>query len=334
MHRNALTKAKRISDRAHAVYGKANSPEWARGTGLGANAARSMYVFRTFTHNYLLTMLDLAGGNANAKKAALWMATSGAVLGGAAASVLFNAACRVLGLVGFDDADEWLYRWIEEHLGDRAEMIARHGLPGLAGITIKGSLEIDLASMPTSIMDFLGAPGSIVTDAAEGFRYLTKGEIQKGFEKALPLGASRMVQAVREATEGVTSRTNVPLFFGNEKVRLTPIEAAWKFFSFTPSRTAMIREKQWAEKEREQKYRDDRTDIYSRIRDYFNQPPAKRTPEKWAKILEDIREYNMRARKWNISPIRAQDVRNAARKTTRPPKKERLRGMVPAQLRQ
>ena len=177
-------------------------------------------------------------------------------------------------------------------------------------------------------MDIFGAPGSIITDMGEGVRYLTKGEIMKGFERAVPNAFAGPVRAIRESTEGVTSKSNVPLFYGTEKVKFSPWEAALKALSFTPARTTMIREKQWGEKKRERVYSENRTDIYARIREFFNQPPRKRSRDKWADILEDIRRYNMKA--WKIegmTQIRRQDIITAARKSQKPPKKERIRAM-------
>ncbi|MBW2094198.1 MAG: hypothetical protein JRI80_04850 [Deltaproteobacteria bacterium] len=80
-----LSLAKRISDQAHATYGKANYPALARGQHLTAHAMKSFYVFRTFSHNYLLTMKDLWGSGWKPRhgKAFLYMALAPAALAGA-----------------------------------------------------------------------------------------------------------------------------------------------------------------------------------------------------------------------------------------------------------
>jgi hypothetical protein len=337
-----LMQAKAISDSANGVYTQANLPSWARGSGVFANAARSFYVFRTYTHTYLVTMLDLlgkggyagkeawSGENANAKMAALWMATAGAIFAGAGSSILYSAVMAALGLVRDDDPEERLYAWILDHFGAFGEQVARYGLAGAAGVNIKGSLQISIGDMPSNIFELLGAPGSIVTNAAEGLNTIRQGDFLKGMEKLAPYAVAGPLKAYRESTEGFTSKSNAPLFYGDEQVRLTPLETALRSLSFQPARPSGIREKQWNETKQEQRFSNQRTEIYRRIRDFWNQPPEERTKEKWMEILVRIQEYNE-----TVSALPRRDIPRitresliAARKSTlRPPKKERLRAV-------
>jgi hypothetical protein len=62
-HRKAIDLARHVSDQAHGTYGKVNYPFMARGSNPAAQLIKSFYVFRTFAHNYLLTMKDLWGHN-------------------------------------------------------------------------------------------------------------------------------------------------------------------------------------------------------------------------------------------------------------------------------
>lgn len=318
----AMGLAKKVSDKAHGVYGKATLPYAAQGKGPGQTMLRAAYTFQKFSHNYLLTMLDM--GVSKGEWAALsHMLLAPAVLAGAGASVatpIIAALAKALG--GGDDPEEDFYKWANKAFGGGEWM--RHGLAGLggAGVNLKGSLQINFA-VPTTLNELLGAPAGVFTDEYRGIQDITKGDVAKGFEKVLPTGISAPIKALREYNEGVTTGSNMPIYYGAEPLKGTGADAVMRFFSFNPSNLSAKREQQWREKRVAQDYSAMRTEIYGRIRRYYL--GSTRTRADWAEILAMVKEYNVRAAQRGLPLITPAKIKGAVKRMHRAPKRERER---------
>ena len=136
-----------------------------------------------------------------------------------------------------------------------------------------------------------------------------------------------MIKAFRERNEGVTTRTNSPVFYGKEPLRLTPAEAFYRTLSFNPARVAGIREKQWKERRIEYDYRARRRDIYAKLKRFYLKPAKERSKIEYARIVAEIREYNERARRagQSIPVITSSSIKSNIRRAFRPSKRERER---------
>jgi hypothetical protein len=138
-----------------------------------------------------------------------------AIIGGLGASVgtsVIAGIAKALGFGGDDPEEEW-YKYAEEEFG--AGNWLRHGVFGLGGygVNLKGSLSIGLKSF-SSLENILGAPYAVPSNIVKGIGLAAKGEFAKGAEKALPLALSTPIRGIREATKGVTTGSNVPVFYG------------------------------------------------------------------------------------------------------------------------
>jgi len=325
----ALDKAKEVSDKAHGVYSKANIPHWARGANPAAQTARMYYMFKTFAHNYLLTMQSMGFTS----KESLYMMISPAILGGATASVLSPILVAFGKAAGLDDPEEDFYEWAAETFGDAGEAYARFGMAGLGGhgISLKGSLEIGYFDIPTTIGDWAGAPGSVVGDFIGGAKEISRGNISKGAERILPLAIGSGLKARREYVEGATTRNNTPIFYGNQQIKNTIPQAVLRAFSFNPAGIARKKEKKWNESRVISKYATWKRDIRSSMKKFMLSPPSKRSKDKWGDILMDIRDYNDRVRdpklaRMGIKPINIRKtITSIKRRSFRPPKRERMR---------
>jgi len=309
-HEAALAKAKDISDKAHGIYHKANYPHWARGANVAAQAARSFYVFKTFTHNYMLTMIEL-GFNKKQRAAALWMAVSPAFIAGTGASVLTPIAAPLLGQLANavawalgkeyepDDPEEDFYNAIEEHWGEEAANWFRLGVVGLGGrgVSVKGSLSINigLGDLPTRTVDLLGAPGSVFKDVLYGLDDLRRGNILKGVEKISPLAVAGVAKGYREYTRGVTTRTDTPIYYEGKPLKVDFIEAMLRAASFNPARIAIKREILWRQGIVDRKYTKMREEINSAYKRHFALPARKQTRTRMQEIDEERDAYNARA---------------------------------------
>lgn len=317
--------AKQVSDNSHGVYNKGNYPYIALGGNPAAHIARMMYVFQRFSHTYLLNMKRL-GFDEKDYVALAHMVVAPAVLAGAGASVLAPVIGAILKAFGIDDPEEKVYGQIGEIFGDTGETASRYGLAGLAGFSIKGSLALGVGAIPTSVKDVLGAPGSVISDIfIDGIPMAAKGDVAKGFEKMLPTGFGNMIRAYRESTEGLTTGSNRPVFYGNEQVKTRSFETILRAVSLYPQRIATIREKQYKEYQTESKYQEKRTDIYARIKKFYLSDD--RDPETWLDILAEIEVYNEKIRnlKTYVSPITPKSIKTNLKTSFKPSRKERGR---------
>jgi hypothetical protein len=188
-------------------------------------------------------------------------------------------------------------------------------------------LEMGFA-MPTTVAELFGAPGSLVTDVVDSARAFGKGEVSKGFEKALPTGMGTMLKAGREQREGVTTGGYSPVWYGEEPLKTTGGGSVARFFGFNPSVTSGVREKLWSEKRIEQKYAGERKRINDRIRRLVLQNGGRIPREDMDEIRGEVARYNERARGLavpGVPLIKASTIRQAIRSAKRPPRKERLR---------
>lgn len=299
----AANLAKHISDRSHGIYKKTSRPYLALGKNPFAQVAKMFYVFSKFPHNYLQTMYDL-GFKKKDRVALMYMALSPAVLAGAGALALPPGVAsgfmyvigQILAALGDDrpeEGEERVYAWLEENLGTMTSDFARFGLVGLAGVNIKGSLKIgDIDSVPTTIWDMVGAPGSVVLDVYQGGRDIVKGDVYRGVEKIMPGGIRGPMAAIREYREGVTTSRNVPRLYRGEPMQPSFSDTVIRALTFNASNISKKKEQKWADEKVIAKYRDERAAIYSKLRAYYRIPEERRDYDRYASIMEDIREHN------------------------------------------
>ena len=333
-----LKQAKEMSDKAHGIYGKTNLPSWARGTSVGAQALRAFYVFKPYGHNYMQELYNI-GFNQRDMKGFAWMLLSPMILAGPTATVAWNlmpaavrAVCAVFGLEPPDDPEEALYRWVEDEFGGYAGRVSRYGAIGLAGINIAPSMSMMFTrdSVPRTIWDLFGAPGSAVKDVAEGTASLARGDVLKGAEALSPALLSAPIRAYREYREGVTTRDNQPVFYGNEVLKSTAGQSLIRMFGFNPAGIAEKRDRQWSERMTAREYSEARTEIYARLRRYYLNP--KRTQADFAELVDMIRAYNARVRRnrpQGVTVITSRQLRALRKRMAVAPKSERGRKVSP-----
>src|SRR4030042_2734537 len=186
-------------------------------------------------------------------------------------------------------------------MGDYAGQVARYGVTGGLVINIKSSLSIganasvnELTDM--TLIDILGAPAEMIfTEPAEMITAIKKGNYLKAVENApfMPLAVSNIIKGYREATRGVTTWTNTPVFYGNEQIMGNKMDTILRFMSFNPARIAGKREQQYHEKQIESRYAEERNDIYAKYRVLYSKALKNKDRQSdWMDLYGDIREYN------------------------------------------
>lgn len=291
-----LKKAKTdISDRAHGVYGKINLPDAMRGSSAGAQAFRLFYTYKTYTHNYLQSMVAL--GLKKPKELA-WMALSPAILAGAPATVLTPLAVLVFSALGLeppDGVEAEFYRWMRKTFGNGGERFGRMGLAGLAGVNLTGSMSMTgITELPTTAEELLGAPYSMAANIVKGVGNATHGNLGKAAEQLLPAILAAPVKAAREASRGITKKNNQPVIYEGEQLRPNTFDIVMRAIGFNPASISEKREKLWEQQRARSYYREKRSAIYNNVRDWY---VSGRKSGQWAAILKDVEEYNARVQR-------------------------------------
>ncbi|WP_319764544.1 PLxRFG domain-containing protein [Maridesulfovibrio sp.] len=234
---------------AHFVYGKANLPQPFRSSTLG-RLGSSMYTFRTFSHNLLSLwgwMLRSQGKEgAKAFGKSLFATAS---LGGVTALPFYYSAMAITQALTGDDDD-----WTEEVRkklpeSDIARDIVCYGVPAMAGISMGGSLGIEVplarhiepgadaeSVVAGNIGEILGIPYDLLMKPSKVAKYSRAGDNYRAVEEAAPTVIKNMMKAYRMYTEGQTSLSGRPI---NEPGKIGPRklelgEAIKKGFGFQP----------------------------------------------------------------------------------------------------
>jgi len=225
-----------------------------------------------------------------------------------------------------DDPEEWFYRKAGETFGPKGRELAQFGLVGQLGFSMSGNLSIDVGvgSVPTNLFELFGAPGSIIEDMRDAAQAKS---FYRGVETAMPTAVKNAMKAWREYDEGVTSRTYSPVFYGKEQLQPDWLESALRSMSLNPIRIAQVRETQWKERVRAGKLSKIRSELYSKFKAFYLDPPNERSRKKYLKLLEEVREYNERAKAaGKATPvITGKSIRTNLKRAFKPSKLERLR---------
>lgn len=322
---NALKKAKEVSDKAHGIYGKENQPTLLR-KGKGLSALSSMYIFQTYIHNYFSTLAQAVGRKEAA--AATYMILSPVFFGGAGATVLLPAAKMVAKILGADDPEEDIYKVAESLFGETGSDIARYGIPGALGVSLKGSLAPNLPDF-SEPLDILGPIGGMIGNIGQGMEYAVRGDGLKAAEKLTPGFIGNMIKGYREATDGITTRNNTPVYFGRKQVKGDTSTGLTRALGFNPTKISKPREIQWNEETKRRHYNDKKRRLYAIMKKYILQSPGERNHEDWMELLFEAKKFNNQIKEKDlrryVSPITPKSIKQAMRTAFRPKKSERNR---------
>lgn len=234
---------------SHYLYGKANRPEIFRHGDVG-KVASSFYTFRSFTHNTLefwRTLFKMGWRGKAAVGISLGMT---ATLGGLVSVPLWSTAMTVWRqlFADGDDPERKLYNWAYKNGGKNAADVLFYGMPSMAGVTISGSLGMELPILQdlkgdkpwgrqilSSGMEIFGVPVAMLEKIGNTFEFAGKGDYWRATEEALPTAASNVMKAIRLADEGITTHSGKPIADGTGRpAKLSKPEAVVKALGFQP----------------------------------------------------------------------------------------------------
>ena len=234
---------------SHYLYGKANRPEIFRHGDVG-KVASSFYTFRSFTHNTLEFWRALFKMGWRGKAAVGISLGMTATLGGLVSVPLWSTVMTVWRQLfsDGDDPERNLYNWAYKNGGKNAADVLFYGMPSMAGVTISGSLGMELPILQdlkgdkpwgqqilSSGMEIFGVPVAMLEKIGNTFEFTGKGDYWRATEEALPTAASNIMKAIRLADEGITTHSGKPIADGTGRpAKLSKPEAVDKALGFQP----------------------------------------------------------------------------------------------------
>ena len=137
---------------------------------------------------------------------------------------------------------------------------------------------------------------------------LLDGQFLGAAEKGGPRVTCSMIRAYNEERYGVRTRTQTPKFINGKKMEPENLDSILRFLNFNPAHMAKIKEQKWSQQRLVAKYRDLRSDIYSKVRGYYHKPQASRSRREYLALLADIDEYNKRVKLRKLHEIKGISV--------------------------
>jgi len=292
----------------HYLYGKSNLPAWARAGTPGSRFARAAYTFRSFNHNFLLSLMQsLRGPEGKIKLDVMGRTLAYLTMFGGATSIPFLDDL----LDGMESMTGTPYKSNMRKVmsGIGGEYLARfgmEGLPAILGADLTGSLKIGLPTV--SFSDVYGVYEGFYDKGKKAIDSFQRADIYRGIESLMPTFIEAPMKGYRMATKGATTPTGKLMFDEEGKlITLTPAEAVGQIIGFRPERISVIGKEKRSLANLEQHYSGIRDDLYSKLR--IATPPDRNG------ILKQIRDYNLEVQRYKgvIPPITQEMIRNALR---------------------
>ncbi|HSW40870.1 MAG TPA: PLxRFG domain-containing protein, partial [Acidobacteriota bacterium] len=285
--------ARRIVERSHFVYGKANLAEPLRGTPAG-KIARALYALQSFTHNLLqLWGYMLRSGGRGYQAFAKSLLAQLAVGGFLAIPLIKTFAWAMRKYLGTDPQEEIRKRIPKGPEGNEnlyRDMVI-YGLPGMVGVDITGSIGIDLPNFKSNpIAGIAGAPYSMFVEApikaADAISYGAPGraaEFMAPTAVANALAAHRMYSEGRKTVAGKIQ----PIMGEAEPQKITKIQAILKGFGFQPTSVSKATEARQGLKELEAFAKAKQRKFINRFANAYPDDL-----KEMSKITEEVRDWN------------------------------------------
>lgn len=323
--------AEQCSLRANAAYNRPSDPLWAMGDHPMAKMGQLYYMYMKFPHNFL-QLLYHTGIRKKQYKAAAWLLAAPVALSGAVTFPFYSTISAFAGMMlrAFLDEDrdpEKLMREkLEDMFGKEPTSLLLSGVLGKMGMDISGSLSVGIEK-PTKWTDAFGVMGGALGDVQEAMRQLSVGNYMRAFVKLTPNFASSNLKNIIEREGGVMTDKAQPLFDETGSVvKPTMGEQYLRMFTGTePFRIAEIKRRTYQGKKQLMTMKGRRDKLMEEYRLYWS--GIRRDPEYLSDIMEKIRDYNQKVRRYGgskktgMAAITPESLRTQREKFTKTNKK-------------
>jgi N12 class adenine-specific DNA methylase len=319
-YQKAFDAAKDYVYKTHYAYGKENLPRIASGGDLMSIAARTGLTFRSFTHNYVLSLINSKDWKTIAHSLA-YVALFGGLAGLPWIKDIFDLIEKWTGYSPMKSARETM----RKYGGRTLETMGMHGLPALAGANISGSMAIGIPFIGETPMDTVyGVMGGMVQKGKMGVASLERGDYYRAVENMGPEFIANAMRALRMSEEGkalglpgvATTQKGKSIFDeAGKPLQLSSWEATLKSMGINPEEYSVQTEAQRVVMGVKEYFQDWHDEIYEGYRIARSNKDQKAV----AKTLRDLHEYNQAIRDKGVQllvqPIKLSNVVHAS--TTR-----------------
>lgn len=290
----------------HYLMGKSNLPDWARGGGLGGQFLRMAYTFRSFTHNYLLSMAPQYGGDMKTAIRSLAYLT---ILGGAMALPFLKDIFEFIQKGYGIDIMSTVKKELKNYGGETLEKFGIYGLAGLMVGDISGSLSIGIPFVGEPTDTIYGVWGGMFRKIKYAGQAAARGDIPRVIENLSPEAIANMSRAMRMSDIGnsilgmpgyATTSRGRPIFGEDGKpISLSETEAFAKILGFQPTGYSQKMGKQRMISNVEDYFREERLDIIERYRVAKSYGRS----DAMAKAVKDITRFNDERKYKNVETL-------------------------------
>lgn len=249
-YQKAFEQARDFVYNTHYAMGKANMPQIAQGGDATSIGIKTLYTFRSFTHNFVLWQKNLLsdGDWKTMMHSLAYMAMFG-------------------GLIGLPFLKD-LFEWIEKQFGysptkavrttlrgiggETLETFGMNGLPGVLGMNISGSLAIGIPGLGETPSDSVyGVWGGLATKLGRAGEAAGRHDWYRVSANMAPEMLRNPIVAMEESEFGksagmpgfaTTTRGRAIYDEKGKPLQMGPGEAAFKVFGFTPTGNAREKE--------------------------------------------------------------------------------------------
>jgi hypothetical protein len=287
---------------AHYAYGLSNFPQLLREDTPYAKIFGGMwYVFKSFPHNYILSMIHFAK-NREGKLALGVMFRSLAVLAflGGLSSLpflddLFEAYEKLTGHFVRSEVRSTLRKYGGAMLAD----VGMEGLPALAGIDMSGSLKLQLPIPGITEFDAntftMGVWGGLIDKGKKAIQFAVDGDFGRAIEAGAPVGIELPLQALRRRSQGLrTGQEREILGPTGQQIRPSTYQTGLAMGGFRPHEISKV--------QKERRVAQNVLEHYSGVRQKMRRDLRVASVEGNMKELDGIRKriqkYNMEVMKF------------------------------------
>ena len=296
-YEDAFGQAKEFVRDAHYAYGLSNFPQLLRDGTPFSKIAGMAYVFKSFPHNYVLSMLHYIR-NKDGKLALGVMMRSIAmltILGGLASVPFVDDLLEEYEQLFGDPVRSKMRMALKRYGGDILSQAGMEGLPALAGVDMSGSVKMQIPIPGVGSFDpntfTMGVWGGLIDKGKKALDFASNSQWSRAIEAASPMGIEMMMKAVRLSQEGLKTAGERPILGQTGQIVMpTPYETGAQIAGFRPERISEIQKERRVAQNIQQQFAKQRADIKKRLR------TAK--PEDMGSIRSDIEKYNLRTMKY------------------------------------
>ena len=291
--------AKEFVRDAHYAYGLSNFPQLLRDGTPFSKIAGMAYVFKSFPHNYVLSMLHFAKDKDGKLALGVMMRSVAmlAILGGLASIPFLDDILEEYEQMTGDPVRSKMRKTLQIYGGNLLAQTGMEGLPALAGVDMSGSVKMSIPIPGVGEFDpstfTMGVWGGLIDKGKKALDFASNSQWSRAIEAGAPVGVEMMMKAARLSQEGLkTAGERQILDVTGKPIMPTLYETGAQIAGFRPERVAEIQKERRVSQNIEDRFTKERQNLSKRLR------MAQGSPKEIESVKKDIQTYNLRVMKY------------------------------------